>query len=120
MNIVAPNCPIIIRTDDEQLAKTAGEALISAINANDQQQLLDTLYASSKSGLEYLDRFENTPLLVAAYLGRADLVRILLQHGANYKRINLYGNYESASQQTSFLFALSAVCTTLNASASSL
>lgn len=80
-------CP----TENDQIQKTVGETLINAIIENDQQRLRDTLYASASSGIEYLDSYENTPLLIASYLGRSDLVRILLQHGANYKRINLYG-----------------------------
>lgn len=85
--------------ENEQVIEAVGESLNAAIVSNDQQQLLATLSATSKTGLEYLDRFENTPLLVAAYLGRPECVRILLQHGANFKRINVYGEY--------FIFSLS-------------
>lgn len=68
----------------------AGELLFNCVVANDPTRLIDTL-ATARNGLEYKDRFANTPLLLAAYLGQSDCVRILLQFGANYKRINLYG-----------------------------
>lgn len=83
-------CFVITVASNLPNAQLSGELLFNCVIANEPNRLIETL-ATARNGLEYKDRFANTPLLVAAYLGHANCVRILLQYGANYKRINCYG-----------------------------
>lgn len=53
---------------------------------------LETILKQFPHVLESTDLFSNTPLLYACFCGKSDLVSYLLAEGANYKRINIFGN----------------------------
>lgn len=46
--------------------------------------------------IEQLDDCSNTPVLYACYLGRQRFVKLLVEAGANFNRINIYGERFSA------------------------
>lgn len=45
--------------------------------------------------LESVDKYLNTPLLNACYLGRSQIVQYLLQLGADFERLNIFGKYDT-------------------------
>lgn len=47
---------------------------------------------NQNNNLEMLDEYSNTPLLFACYMGRYLFVKLLCESGANFNRINIYGN----------------------------
>lgn len=70
-----------------------GRKLFECIIEDDLATAVSLLIKHNRSGLEYLDKYANTPLLMACYLGRKDFVRYFVSIGANYKRINLFGMF---------------------------
>lgn len=56
-----------------------------------QPNSLKSLLGESTVGIEYKDQYANTPLLLACLMGFCDCLRVLIQYGANYRRINLFG-----------------------------
>ncbi|XP_030388508.1 DNA replication inhibitor plutonium [Scaptodrosophila lebanonensis] len=54
-------------------------------------RIICTLVGNSRYNIEALDRFGNTPLLYACYLGRFECARTLLEFRANIYAINYFG-----------------------------
>jgi ankyrin repeat protein len=63
--------------------------LVQAIRAADQPEVVRL--AGIPGLLEHRDRNGNTPLIAAAFLGRAEALQALLQAGANPNATNLHG-----------------------------
>lgn len=82
-----------------------GHLVFNSISQNDFASLQSVLIIHPDA-LEFLDKFSNTPLLFACYCGRSQFVRYLLAHGANYKRINVFGKYSPANLQIILIFHL--------------
>lgn len=68
-----------------------GRKLFECIINEDVGTAIQLLCNNNRAGLEYLDKYANSPLLMACYLGRNDFIPFFLKIGANYKRINILG-----------------------------
>lgn len=65
--------------------------IFECIERNDLTTLKHLLSFDDAQFLECLDDFSNTPFLYACHLGRYRIAAYLLAHGADYKRINIFG-----------------------------
>lgn len=55
--------------------------------------LLKNVIKMYPESIECLDDYSNTPLLYACYRGSSRIAGYLLARGADYMRINIFGNY---------------------------
>lgn len=78
--------------DCDMSKEIAGKKLFAQIEQTNFSGFVETL-SKSNMGLEYLDENSNSPVLYACYFGRYPFVKYLVEFGANYKRINVFGNY---------------------------
>ena len=76
----------IVNTKD----KSTGEGALHILVRKDKPQFLDYLL-QQKADPDIRDRDNNTPLILAATLGKTDLVPLLLKYGANPNAANSLG-----------------------------
>lgn len=69
-----------------------GVNLFECIAQNDLTRLQSFL-EKYPDAIECLDAYSNTPLLYACFRGFSEIVMYLLACGADYKRINIFGNF---------------------------
>lgn len=82
-----------------------GVRLINFIRKNDLNAVEKQLNDSSV-GLERLDAYANSPLLIACHLGYSQIVKRFIEFGANYKRINIFGKLFLATKFQEMLIIL--------------
>ena len=82
--------PNNLSTAKDKMEEERGMQLLECIRQA-QPNSLKSLLGESTVGIEYKDQYANTPLLLACLMGFCDCLRVLIQYGANYRRINLFG-----------------------------